>query len=43
MLVMLFGIVTLFKLVQPLNAYSPILVTPFPIVAFVKFVQSLNA
>ena len=40
---MLSGIVTLFRLLQPLNALSPMLVTLLGIVTFVKLLQSSNA
>ena len=43
MLITLSGIVTSVKLVQLLNASSPILVTLFGIVTSVKLVQSSNA
>ncbi len=43
MLVMLFGIVTLVKPVQPQNASPPMLITLSGIVMLVKPVQSLNA
>ena len=43
MLVKLFGIVTSVKLLQPLNAHSPMLVTLFGIVMSVKLLQPSNA
>ena len=43
MLVILSGIVILVKLVQSLNARSPMLVILFPTATFVKLVQFSNA
>ena len=42
MLVTLFGIVTLVRLVQPLNTLLLMLVTLFGIVTLVRLVQPLN-
>ena len=43
MLVTLLGIVMLVRLMQPLNALSPMLVTLFGIVTLVRLLQPSNA
>ena len=43
MLVTLLGIVMLVRLMQPLNALSPMLVTRFGIVTLVRLLQPSNA
>lgn len=43
MLVTLDGIVTLVRPLQPMNAFSPMLVTPIPMETLSRFMHSLNA